>query len=98
MRRASRTDENQTAIVRTLRAAGVIVEVTSGLGDGFVDLVCWHPRVGVKLIEIKDGSRKPSERRLTKAEEEFALRWRNTDAWRLVESEREALAAMGFET
>jgi hypothetical protein len=94
MRRAARTDDNQTAIVLALRKAGCKVHVTSGLGGGFPDVVARHPRVGVRLLEIKDGSRPPCERRLTPAEERFAAAW--SSVWRKVESEREALAAMGL--
>jgi hypothetical protein len=64
MRRAARTDGNHAHIVDGLRKVGAHVEDTSGVGDGFPDLVVgyrgkWH------LIEVKDGDLPPSERRLT---------------------------------
>jgi Holliday junction resolvase len=64
MRRAARTDSNQTEIVAILRSLGCSVQMLHAVGAGCPDLL-----VGVAgqnlLIEIKDGSRKPSARRLT---------------------------------
>jgi len=72
MRRAARTDGNQKKIVSALRAAGERVHVTSGLGGGFPDLVTWSRRAGLKLLEVKDGDKPPSGRKLTPAEALFA--------------------------
>ncbi len=75
MRKAARTDANQTKIVDALRDLGAVVNITSSLGDGFPDLVVsflnrWF------LIEIKDGDRPPSEKKLTPDEAEFHYKQR----------------------
>ena len=69
MKRRAKVDRNHGEIRDALRAMGWYVYDTSRLGDGFVDLVCAkHGRL--ELVEVKDGSLPPSERRLTKAEDE----------------------------
>ncbi len=94
MRRAGRTDSNQQSIVDVLRFIGASVVITSGAGDGFPDLlVGW--RGETTLMEIKDGRRKPSERRLTADEQWFRDHWRGRPIV-TVESETEALYAIGF--
>lgn len=64
MRRAAKIDANQGEIVKALRDAGWHVAITSSLGNGFPDLVVskggW-----MAYVEVKDGSRPPSERGLT---------------------------------
>jgi Holliday junction resolvase len=68
MRRAARTDRNHKDVVAALKACGWTVVDCSRLGDGFPDLLA--ARAGVlRLVEIKDGSRSPSRRRLTPQEE-----------------------------
>lgn len=75
MRRAARTDANQNEIVQALRDVGATVAVTSMIGSGFPDIVAGYRGVNY-LIEIKDGSKPPSKRRLTKDEQEFHDLWR----------------------
>ena len=70
MRRAARVDANHKEITSTLRQCGWTVHDTSGVGGGFPDLVVGKAGRLV-LVEIKDGSKKPSARRLTKAEAAF---------------------------
>lgn len=64
MRRAARVDENHEAVVRALRTAGATVQSLADVGRGVPDLL-----VGWKgqnlLIEVKDGRKPPSQRRLT---------------------------------
>lgn len=95
MRRAARTDANHAAIRDALRKAGASVADTSAVGSGFPDLV-----VGLRgrnlLVEVKDGSRKPSERALTPAQAEFAQAWRGQ--WAKVESVDQALALIGLQS
>lgn len=60
----SRTDANQARIVEALRASGCFVQSLAGVGKGCPDLAVsadgkWH------MIEVKDGSKPPSQRRLT---------------------------------
>lgn len=75
MRRAARKDANQAAIEQVFQAAGFSVADTSALGNGFVDLVVGGCGVNL-LIEVKDGAKSPSDRRLTPKEEAFHAGWR----------------------
>jgi Holliday junction resolvase len=77
MRRAARTDANQNDIVEALRDVGATVAITSGLGSGFPDIVVGFREVNY-LIEIKDGSKPPSKRRLTPDEQDFHDLWRGS--------------------
>ena len=74
MRRRGRVDANHTAIVSLLRSFGCSVISTAGVGDGFPDLVVGFHGV-THLIEIKDGEKSPSKRRLTPDEEEGHATW-----------------------
>lgn len=69
-----RTDANQKEIVEAMRRMGALVAVTSSLGQGFPDLVVGMGRI-LKLVELKDGSKPPSARRLTEDEAAFHARW-----------------------
>lgn len=75
MRLKPRKDSNHTEIVAALRQAGCSVFDTAGLGHGFPDLV-----VGLRgknyLVEVKDGSLPPSQRKLTGDEVDFHESWR----------------------
>ena len=75
MRRAARIDDNQNSIVSKLRQIGCSVAITSAVGKGFPDIV-----VGYKgrnfMFEIKDGSKPPSSRKLTKDEQKWHDEWR----------------------
>lgn len=83
MRRAARTDSNQSEMVRELRALGYSVEPRlAQLGKGAPDiLVGWDRRHhwpddpgGNIAVEIKDPKKPPSARKLTPDEE----RWHDT--------------------
>jgi hypothetical protein len=64
IRRAARVDANQSEIVAALRAIGVGVKDMSGVGDGVPDLAClWRGQTF--WVEIKNGNRPPSARKLT---------------------------------
>ena len=69
MRRAARTDENQTEIVIALRKRGAIVLITSQLKNCFDCLVCFNG--STYMVEIKDGNKPKSARKLTPGELEF---------------------------
>jgi hypothetical protein len=73
-RRAARTDSNQTEIVAAFRQAGASVKLVHTV-KGFVDAV-----VGINgrnlLVEIKDGSKPPSARKLTSDESDFHRTWK----------------------
>lgn len=75
MRRAARIDANQPEIIRTLEEMGCTVQDLSRVGEGCPDIL-----VGVCgrniLMEIKDGSRVASERKLNKRQREWFANWR----------------------
>ncbi len=75
MRFKAKIDDNHNQIVYAFRMAGASVFSTAGVGKGFPDIV-----VGINgrnyLIEIKDGSKVKSKRKLTKDEVEFFDSWR----------------------
>ena len=66
------TDDNQTEIMAAFRACGWYVRDTSRLGEGFPDLVVYRPQNGIVLVEVKDGTKPPSARRLTSNQIDFA--------------------------
>lgn len=71
----NRTDNNQLAVVKRFRSLGCQVFVTSNLGHGFGDILVrisrQHKRPYLFVIEIKDGSKPPSQQKLTPDEEKF---------------------------
>ena len=74
MRRAARIDANHRAIVDLLRSCGARVLSLAPMGQGVPDLLV-NVEGKLALIEVKDGSRPPSKRRLTPDEEAFAQDW-----------------------
>ena len=77
MRRAARTDGNHADVVKALRGAGMAVRSMAGVGQGFPDLLVAF-RDTLVLLEVKDGSLPPSERKLTQQEAEFIAAWPKT--------------------
>ena len=73
MRRAARVDANQTKIVEALREAGARVRVITQ-GDGIPDLMVHYNGYTI-LMEVKDGDKPPSARKLTEAEQKFFDEW-----------------------
>lgn len=64
MRRAAKVDANHAEIVQALRSVGWCVWGTFRMGEGFPDVLM--ARAGVlRLVEIKDGTKIPSKRKLT---------------------------------
>jgi hypothetical protein len=92
MRRAAKVDANQPAIVEALRRVGCEVEVTSTIGGGFPDLIVGYRGVN-HMLEVKDGSKPPSARKLTPDQERWHARWRGRVV--VVESVEDALRAVG---
>lgn len=80
--RRQRSDANQTAVVARYRQHGVSVLVVSQ--GASVDLVVGFRGVD-QLVEVKDGAKPPSERKLTEAETKLHQTWRGK-AIRIVES------------
>ena len=73
MRRANRIDANQNDIVDALRGAGAVVRIISQ-GDGIPDLLVGYNGYTI-LMEVKDGDKVPSKRKLTEAEQKFFDEW-----------------------
>jgi hypothetical protein len=70
MRRAARTDANQSAIVEALRKVGATVTPTHMVGGGFPDITVGY-RGRTFLFEIKSGDRW----KLTNDEFDWHERW-----------------------
>lgn len=87
MRRAAKTDINQTAIVTALRKSGFSVHITAPLGDGFPDLVVGRDGV-TYLLEVKNGNAD-----LTPKEQKFLDGWKGHYA--IVRSVMDAYATCG---
>lgn len=81
-RRAARTDANQTAIVKTFRGLGWYVLIISQLKNCCDLIVSCKGRV--VAVEIKDGNKPESSRRLSEGEEKFKEEWQGEYA--LIES------------
>lgn len=71
-RRGHRKDANTDAIVATFKHAGFDVHPTNGTWDLTVRL---RATGEVRLIEVKDGDKPPSKRKLTDAEAKFHAQW-----------------------
>lgn len=74
MKKRPRLDANHAEIVSALRKMDVQVQSLAAIGGGCPDLLCSY-RYYTFVVEIKDGRKAPSERKLTPAE------WRWFDAW-----------------
>ena len=90
MRRAARRDDNEKQIIDALRRCGAYVKAIND--DGTFDLlVAYNNRTF--LIEIKDGAKSPSARKLTDAEQKFHDEWPNDNLF-IVNTVDEALALL----
>lgn len=73
--RAARTDDNHAEIRNGLREIpSMKVADTFSAGNGFPDLVCGY-QGRVYLLEVKDGTKPPSKRKLTPEQEKFHAEW-----------------------
>lgn len=72
MRRAARRDSNEQEIIEALRSRGVFVKQIND--EGAFDLLCNHLGKTI-LLEVKDGKKPPSARRLSPAEQGFHDGW-----------------------
>jgi len=80
MRRASKVDANHAEIRDTLRKLGATVYDMSGVGRGLPDLLVTvrgkkNGRGRDLWVEVKDGRKPPSGRRLTKAQAVVHAAW-----------------------
>ena len=75
MRLKARTDANHSEIVQALRQAGCSVQSLAATGRGVPDLLVGRDGKNL-LLEVKDGSKRPSERKLTPDQEIWHSAWR----------------------
>lgn len=75
MRRAARTDANHAEICRVFRDAGCTVVDLSMVGRGCPDIAVGAAG-NTAFVEIKDGTKPPSEQRLTVAQQLWHAAWR----------------------
>ncbi len=74
MRRAAKVDANHQEIVQTLRSVGATVQSLATVGHGCPDLlVGWNGKT--ILMEVKDGEKSPSARRLTEEQIKWHSEW-----------------------
>ncbi|CAB5217755.1 hypothetical protein UFOVP208_10 [uncultured Caudovirales phage] len=70
-----KVDANQKELMTKLRLIpGVTVATTHIIGKGFPDIVIGYKGINY-LVEIKDGTKPPSQRKLTKDEVSFHSNW-----------------------
>lgn len=91
VRRAARTDDNHAEVVKALRQIGCSVVSLAAVGAGFPDLAVGY-RGRNLLLEVKDGSKPPSRRKLTDDEAAFMAAWKGQYA--VVESAEQAIAVV----
>jgi Holliday junction resolvase len=91
MRKYGRTDDNQAQLVSALRKAGCNVLSLAAIGQGCGDLLV-HRAGELYMLEIKDGSKYASQRKLTKHQEQFHKDW----PVHVVKDIDEALRAVGL--
>lgn len=84
--RANRIDSNQVEIVEYFRSWGCTVLNISSLKNACDLVVARHGRT--IMIEIKDGAKPKSARKLTSGEQKFKEEW--AGCWRLCESIKDA--------
>jgi hypothetical protein len=92
MRRAARVDANQEQVVSALRAAGAQVQSLAAIGKGVPDLLVSF-RGNLHLLEIKDGKKPPSARKLTPDQQTWRQTW--GAVVEVVTSPEQALKAIG---
>lgn len=83
MRRAARIDSNQKEIIGAFRVLGCSVVPLHTVGNGCPDIAVGYCKKTI-LVEIKDGTKPPSARKLTDDEQKFHDQWKGSIA--IVES------------
>lgn len=86
-RRAAKTDDNQKEVVSLFRKLGWYVLIVSQLKN-CCDIIV-SKGGATYAIEIKDGKKPPSSRKLSEGEEKFKNEW--LGEWRLVETNEDVL-------
>ena len=91
MFKRARTDDNQSPVVRRLRQIGCSVLSLAPIGSGCPDLLIGYHGLNT-LLEVKDGEKAPSARKLTGDQVRFKSEWRGQ--WVVVTSPDEAMEAV----
>lgn len=91
MRIAAKIDANQPEIVKALRKIGCTVEILSAVGKGCPDIIVGFRNVNV-FMEIKDGAKPKSARKLTPDQVKWHEQWQG--AVYVVESVDEAISVI----
>lgn len=86
--RACRIDENQPQIVKDLRLFGASVQPLHTVGQGCPDLLVGYNGRNY-LLEVKDGNKPPSKRRLTDDQVIWHESWQGQKA--IVKNSQEAI-------
>lgn len=99
MRRAARIDDNQREIVEALESVGCSVQSLAAVGNGVPDLLVFSPHrfdlaSGLMLIEVKDGKKAASRRKLTKNQVKWHQTWKGPV--HIVKDVNEAYSAIGL--
>lgn len=92
--RAARIDANQPEIVQALERVGCQVLHLHRVGGGCPDLLVKTRGGRLLLLEIKDGSRPPSERGLNIRQKRFHEDWK--PCCKVVETVEDALKAVAL--
>ncbi len=74
MRRAAKIDNNQPEIVKAFRQIGASVQILSAVGKGCPDTIVGFRGRNI-FVEIKDGSKPPSEQKLTADQIRWHASW-----------------------
>jgi hypothetical protein len=77
MRTAARTDTNHTLVVNAFRDCYCSVQSLASIGAGCPDLLVGCDGVNL-IVEVKDGNRAPSKRKLTPEQEIWHNAWRGS--------------------
>ena len=75
MRRAAKIDANHVQVVLALEAAGATVQSLAAVGQGVPDLLVGFQGKTL-LMEVKDGKKPPSHRKLTEQQLAWHGVWR----------------------
>ena len=92
MRKYGKIDANHTEIISVLRKAGYSVLSLAAVGNGCPDILVGRSGSANILMEIKDGGKPPSKRKLTSDQRAFFATWQGQAT--VVKNVEEALDAM----
>jgi len=72
----AKVDANHREIAQALRKVGCRVLSLAAVGNGCPDLLVYVPRLGqIRMLEVKDGDKSPSRRKLTPHQVKFHEEW-----------------------